>query len=267
MKLILGIVNTNETKLLMRCLDSIFNQEIRLDYHVVVVDNNSQDNVLELLRESYPEITVVAKKSNDGYASAVNEAIRALDSEYALILNPDIIIRPGALDTAIDYLDEHQDIGIAGAKLLNPDGTVQFSCRTFYTLPILLYRRMFLGKLFPNSPVITRHLMSDWDHNSVRDVDWVLGACMLVRRSALHEVGLMDDGFFLYFEDVDWCYRMHRHGWRVCYLPDAEMIHDHQRKSAKGFMNKNARLHLTSMLRFYSKWGKIPLFLRKNLRN
>jgi exopolysaccharide biosynthesis polyprenyl glycosylphosphotransferase len=263
MKLLITIVNTNETKLLIRCLNSILEQEIHTDYRIAVVDNNSQDRVIELLKREYPDVAIIAKKSNDGYASAVNAAIRALDADYVLVLNPDIIVKPGALDVAVGFMEENKDVGIAGLKLLNPDGTVQYSCRTFYTLPTILLRRTFLGKLFPNSSILTRHLMSNWDHNSVRDVDWVLGACMMVRRTALQEVGLMDERFFLYFEDVDWCYRMKRCGWRVSYLSESEMIHDHQRKSAKGFISKSQIYHLKSALRFYNKWGKIPCFFRK----
>jgi exopolysaccharide biosynthesis polyprenyl glycosylphosphotransferase len=263
MKLLIALVNYKTTDLLIKCLDSLRDQEIQTDYRIVVVDNHSQDGAVEQLRRKYPDITVITNTSNSGYARAVNQAIREVDSEYILLLNPDIEVKPGAIDAMVKFMEDTQDVGIVGGKLFNPDGTLQYSCRTFYTLPAILLRRTFLGKLFSKSKILTRHLMSDWDHNSVRDVDWVLGACMMIRRSALKDVGLMDERFFLYFEDVDWCYRMKKRGWRVCYLPDAEMVHHHRRQSAQGLINKTLILHILSMVHFYDKWGSVLYMLRK----
>jgi len=263
MKLLIALVNYETTDLLVKCLDSIREQEIRAEYRIMVVDNHSQDGAVERLQKEYPEVTVIANTRNNGYAIAVNQAIRVANSDYILLLNPDIVVKPGAIDKLVKLMDDMSDVGIAGGKLFNPDGTLQYSCRTFFTLPVILFRRTILGKLFPNSSVLTRHLMSDWDHNSVRDVDWVLGGCMMIRRKALKDVGLMDERFFLYFEDVDWCYRMKKGGWRVCYLPDAEMIHHHRRQSAQSFVNKTLLFHIMSMFHFYDKWGKILYLLRK----
>ncbi len=264
MKLLIALVNYKTTELLMTCLDSLQNQDIEAEYRIIVVDNHSQDGGVERLRKNSPDVTVIANPTNNGYASAVNQAIRAFDSDYILLLNPDIEVKPGAIDAMLRFMSDAPDAGIVGGKLLNPDGTLQYSCRTFYTLPTIIMRRTFLGKLFPNSRILTRHLMSGWDHNSVRDVDWMLGACLLIRRSALQDVGLMDERFFLYFEDVDWCYRMKKGGWRVCYLPEAEMVHHHQRQSAKGFFkNRSLGFHIKSLLHFYDKWGKMMYWVKK----
>lgn len=263
MKLLIALVNYKSTDLLLTCLDSLKQHDTRHDYRIVVVDNHSQDGGVERLRRRHPDITVLANQCNAGYAKAVNQAIRAFDSDYILLLNPDIEVTSGAIDALVDFLDTTPDVGIVGGKLLNPDGTLQYSCRSFYTLWTILLRRTPFGKLFPNSPTLTRHLMSDWDHNSLRDVDWMLGACLLIRRSALRDVGLMDERFFLYFEDVDWCYRMKKGGWRVCYLPEAVMIHHHKRQSAKGMLNKTLVFHIMSMLHFYDKWGTLLHLLKK----
>jgi exopolysaccharide biosynthesis polyprenyl glycosylphosphotransferase len=263
MKLLIAFVNYKSTDLLAACLDTIRQQPIDTEYQIVVVDNNSQDGGTERLQQGYPDITVIANTTNEGYAKAVNQAIRASESEYILLLNPDIEVTSGAIDAMVQFMETAPDVGIVGGKLLNPDGTLQHSCRTFYTLPIILWRRTFLGRLFPRSRIVTRHLMSDWDHNSVRDVDWVLGACMMIRRNALQAVGLMDERFFMYFEDVDWCYRMKKGGWRVCYVPDATMIHHHQRQSAQGFVNKTLLFHIMSMFHFYDKWGSLLYIFRK----
>ncbi len=263
MKLLIILVNYNTTGLLITCLDSLESQKIDVDYRIVVVDNNSPDGGAEQIRHAYPDVTVLRNTRNGGYAKAVNQAIREFNSDYILLLNPDIEVKPGAIERMLDFMNKTPDAGIIGGKLLNPDGTLQYSCRTFYTLPIILYRRTALGKLFPRSKVLRRHLMQDWDHNSVREVDWMLGASLMIRRTALREVGLMDERFFLYFEDVDWCYRMKKWGWKVYYVPQAEMIHHHQRQSAQGFMNKTLAYHITSMLHFYAKWGMLIGFLKK----
>lgn len=262
MKLLITLVNYKTTDLLLKCLDSIRQQEIRMEYRIVVIDNHSQDGGMERVKAAYPEVVVIENGTNNGYAIAVNQAIRLFESDYILLLNPDIEVKSGAIDALVNFMDATPDVGITGGKLFYPDGTLQYSCRTFFTLPVIVYRRTFLGKLFPESPVLTCHLMADWDHNTVRDVDWVLGACMMIRRSALKDVGLMDERFFLYFEDVDWCYRMKKGGWRVCYVPQAEMIHHHRRESAKG-VNRTLFFHIMSMFHFYDKWGKILYVFRK----
>lgn len=263
MKLLIILVNYNTTPLLLKCLQTLEQQRLDVDHRVVVVDNHSLDGGCDQIAAQYPSVTLIRNAENGGYAKAVNQAIREFNSDYILVLNPDIEVTPGAIKTMLAFMTKTPDAGIVGGKLLNPDGTLQHSCRTFYTLPVLLLRRTFLGKLFPNSTLIAHHLMLDWDHNSVREVDWMLGACLMIRRDALKEVGLMDERFFLYFEDVDWCYRMKKGGWKVYYLPEARMIHHHQRHSAKGVLNKTKLYHLTSMLHFYAKWGNVAFFLKK----
>ena len=233
---------------------------------VLVVDNASDDGTVAMLRGEYPDVRVIANVENVGYSRAVNQAIRATAGRYLLILNPDIEVQPGAIDALARHMDENPSTGIAGGKLLNPDGTLQYSCRTFYTFNTLLHRRTPFGRLFPDSRVVRDHLMMDWDHESVREVDWMLGACLMVRREAITDVGLMDERFFMYFEDVDWCYRMKQHGWRVVYVPGARMTHVHRRESAQGggLLNRRLVAHLNSMFRFFDKWNTILYRMRKH---
>lgn len=233
---------------------------------VLVVDNASGDGTVGMLRAEFPDVRVIANAENVGYSRAVNQAIRAASGRYLLILNPDIEVQPGAIDALARHMDENPSTGIAGGKLLNPDGTLQYSCRTFYTLSTLLHRRTPLGRLFPDSRIVRDHLMMDWDHDTVREVDWMLGACLMVRREAITDVGLMDERFFMYFEDVDWCYRMKQHGWRVVYVPDARMTHVHRRESAQGggLLNRRLVAHLNSMFRFFDKWNTLLYRLRKH---
>ena len=261
----IAIVSYNTRDLLRRCLDTVATSGTVRRFEILVVDNASSDDTPAMLRQEYPGVRLLANQDNLGYSRAVNQAIRSALGKYVLILNPDIEVLPGSIDALAEHMDSHPKTGIAGGKLLNPDGTLQYSCRTFYTFSTLLHRRTPIGKLFPNSRVVREHLMMDWDHDTVREVDWMLGACMMVRNEAIREVGLMDERFFMYFEDVDWCYRMKQHAWKVVYVPDATMKHVHRRESARaGLLNNRLVAHLNSMFRFFDKWNTLLYSARKH---
>lgn len=255
-RLAIVIVSYNTRKLIRRCLESLRAFPPRTPFDVLVVDNASRDGSVDMLGQEFPWVRVLANKRNLGYSAAVNLGLEHTTADYVLVLNPDIVVREHALDALIDFMDANPEAGIAAAKLLNTDGTLQHTCRGFYTPATLLMRRTPLGKLFPNHGVIRRHLMLDYDHAAPAVVDWVIGACMMVRRTAADAVGGMDERFFLYFEDVDWCFRMGRQGWKVWYVPQAEMVHEHRRESAKPKLSRSLWAHLGSMLRYYEKWNR-----------
>jgi GT2 family glycosyltransferase/lipopolysaccharide/colanic/teichoic acid biosynthesis glycosyltransferase len=255
-RLAIVIVSYNTRTLIRRCLESLRAFPPRSAFEVLVVDNASRDGSVDMLRNEFPWVRVLANARNLGYSAAVNQGIESTGTEYVLVLNPDIVVREHALDHLLDFMDAHPDAGLAAAKLLNTDGTLQHSCRGFYTPTTLVMRRTPLGRLFPNHPVVRRHLMLDYDHAAPRSVDWVIGACMLVRRTAIQAVGGMDERFFLYFEDVDWCFRMGRQGWKVWYVPQSEMVHEHRRDSARPKLSRSFWAHLGSMLRYYEKWNR-----------
>ncbi len=261
----IAIVSYETREDLRRCLATIRDSRTRCAIEVLVVDNASSDGSADMVAHDYPQVRLVRNAENVGYSRAVNQAIHAASGHFVLILNPDIEVLPGSIDALLEHMGRHPKTGIAGGKLINPDGTLQYSCRTFYTFSTLLYRRTPLGKLFPKSRVVRDHLMLDWDHASAREVDWMLGACLMVRTEAIREVGLMDERFFMYFEDVDWCYRMKQHGWQVMYVPDAVMKHVHKRESAGGggLGNRRLQAHLHSMFRFFDKWNVLLYRLRK----
>ncbi|MDI6739923.1 MAG: glycosyltransferase, partial [Candidatus Edwardsbacteria bacterium] len=252
--LCITIVNFNSHILLDRCLSSIFRHPPQCRFKVVVVDNGSGDSSLELARDRYPQVDWVANRNNLGYARAVSQAFRLVRAGNFLLLNPDVELLEDSADQLVGFMRDHPEAGIAGAKLFYPTGGLQPSARRFYTLGSLLWRRTALGKLFPNARINREHLMADWDHNSVRLVDWLLGTSMMVRRAAVNDVGLMDERFFLYFEDVDWCYRFRRAGWSVCYVPQARMIHQHLRESAHRGLSRSKLEHLKSLIRFVAKY-------------
>ncbi|MDZ4803670.1 MAG: glycosyltransferase [Candidatus Eisenbacteria bacterium] len=231
---------------------------------ILVVDNASGDDSPARLRAAHPDIRLIESPTNRGFAAGVNLGLAAAAGDHLLILNPDIIVHPGSIDALVDFMVAHPQAGLVAAKLLNPDGTLQPTCRTRYTFRTILLRRTILGRLFPNDRTLREHLMVDYDHVTPRNVDWVAGACLLVRREALEEVGPMDERYFLYFEDVDWCTRMHRRGWGVWYVPDSVMTHGYRRASAGGF-NRATQAHAESLLRFWEKWSAI-LYLARRYR-
>lgn len=264
MDLSIVIVTHNSLSPVEKCLRSLEEHPPGGEYEVIVVDNASGDGTQALIRESFPFVRLIANEDNRGYSKGVNQAFLASSGRYFLILNPDIIVMEDSIDALVRFMEEKREAGIAGSKLVFPDGSVQPSCRAFYTIRALFLRRTFFGKLFPRAKALRDHLMSDYNHAGAREVDWLIGACMIVRREAVEEVGLMDERFFLYFEDTDWCYRMNQHGRQVWYVPESVMIHTYERSSAKSMLSRPFLLHLLSLLRYYEKWNTIFHFLRRH---
>ncbi len=257
----LVIVHYRSPDLLARCLAEIARAKIAIAYEVIVIDNDPLDHKAAELADEH-QIRFIHNDHNVGYGRAVNQAMAAARGRYYMILNPDVEVGAGSIETLAAYLDDHPAVGLCGPKLFSPDGSLQYSARTFYTLKIILLRRTPLGRLWPNARATRDHLLTEWDHNDTREVDWMLGGALMVRKSAVRDVGGMDDRFFLYFEDVDWCNRMSRRGWRVVYVHQATMVHAHQRASASGLLTPGKRMHIESALRFYEKWSLI-LYLWK----
>ncbi len=263
MKLAIVIIHYNTSGDLERCLESLAANPPGAEHRVVVVDNASNDDGLADVHRRFPDCTWIFNTENTGYARGCNQGMAAVDAEYTLVLNPDVVALPGSLEALLAFADRHARAGIVGPQLLNEDGSIQDSCRRFYTFRTLLLRRTFFGKIFPDSETVRRHLMKDFDHRSARPVDWILGGCLLARRDAVARTGAMDERFFLYFEDVDWCYRMWQGGFEVVYTPDARFVHRHRRDSAKGTFNRSFFLHLASLISFYEKWGMLVWLLKK----
>lgn len=263
MEISLIIVNYKTGPLTAACVESILKQKLPFPLEIIVVDNNSGDESVAFLRSDFPEITVIANDTNLGLAAGVNRGLQEARGKYCLILNPDMIVFPGAIEALRDYFDRHPQAGVAGGQLISANGEVQDSCYRFYTPMTIIYRRTHLGKTKRGRQRVARFLMKDFDHRSTREVDWLLGACLLVRRAALKEVGGMDERFFLYFEDVDWCRRFWEAGWKVVYVPAAKFSHFFQRSSDRGLLgiltNFVGREHLKSAVKYFWKNRGKPL--------
>jgi GT2 family glycosyltransferase len=250
------IVNYNHGDYLPVCLRSVIGAAGTLAYEIFVVDNHSRDGSCLKVRQDFPQIHLMKNRKNIGFARAINQAYREAQGEFLLVVNPDIQVLPGAIEKMHTYLQNNPQAGLVLPKLVNPDGSLQYSCRTFTNFLTLLLRRAPLGWIFPDHPWVRKHLMTEWDHRNTREVDWGLGACMLVRRKAVPGLHLMDERYFLYIEDIDLCLTLQRTGWKVVYNPEAVMIHHHLRQSAQG-LSRARWEHLASQLKFYLKYRSL----------
>ncbi len=253
MDLSVVIVTHNHAEFLPACLESLKPVMWRLQLEVIVIDNRSTDGSAELVRRHLPTARLFVNARRQGCAANNNAGMRQAHGEFILLLNPDTEVIGEALETLVAYMRAHQETGLCGAQLRFPDGSVQPSCRRFPTLGSAIARRTFLRRYLKDSSTNRYHLMRDMDHAQPQEVDWMLGACLMTRREALQDVGMMDEGYYLYVEDIDWAYRMHQRGWRVMYVPQAQIIHHHQAVTDHYWMTWQTWVHFRSMLRFARK--------------
>ncbi len=207
------IVNWNTRDLLANCLDSIIQTGGELDIEIIVVDNASTDGSQAMVQQQFPQVHLIANRENVGFARANNQALVIGGGRYFLLLNSDTIVLPATLDSLVRLADTHSEAGVIGCKLLNSNGSLQESWASFPTFwSEMLGRNFRTRRLVEETPLVYK-------------ADWVGGACMLVRPAAIDKVGLLDESFFMYSEEVDWCFRMWQQGWQVYYLAGAEIIH------------------------------------------
>lgn len=257
------IVNWNTRNDLRRALESIYGCAAEAQLEVIVVDNASSDDSPQMVRRDFPEARLIVNRGNRGFAGGNNEALRRARGRYCLLLNSDTVVHPGAFAELVGFMDTHPDAAAVGPRVLNPDGTVQYSCRRFPRFATALFRKVPLGRLIPDNRWNRDYLMSDWKHDEPREVDWVSGAALCMSGAALAQVGLLDEGYFMYCEDVDWCYRARQAGWKIYYLPQAVVTHAIGRSSDQRPLRMVNEFH-RSMHRFYWKHyaQRVPLPLR-----
>ncbi len=227
------IVNWNTRDILMDCLESLNRSGTECRMEVLVVDNGSEDGSVSAVRERFPEVKLIENGTNLGYAKANNMGINQASGRYICLMNSDVKVRAGCLDSMIRYMDVNSGVGMLGPRILNADLTVQDSCRRFPSLWTHLILALGLAKMFPKSRVFYGEHMAFFGHDETRDVDYIAGCVMLVRREAIDQIGMMDERFFIYCEEVDWCRRLWQRGWSVHFFPGAEAIHLHGASSGR----------------------------------
>jgi GT2 family glycosyltransferase len=220
------IVSWNVREDLRECLESIYATGFSDGLETIVVDNASYDGTAEMVQDFFSDVRLIVNTHNVGFPKANNQALSVAQGEFVLYLNPDTRVSQGALSTCVRFLRENEDVGLLGCKVLYPDGSVQYECaRDFPSLTTMVWEAFYLHMLFPRNRHFGRTLMGFWDHQDSRDVPCLVGAFMLGRRSILQELDGMDESVFMFFEDVDLCYRIREQGWRIFYLADASIIH------------------------------------------
>ena len=247
MDLSIIIVNWNTKNLLLQCLESVYQTIKGIEMEVFVVDNGSIDGSIAAAKGRFPEVKFIQNEINLGFARANNQALSLAKGRYLLLLNPDTQVKKGAMERLISFMDAHPEAGGAGAQLLNSDGSRQNSIANFPSLATELLNKSLLRWLFPKAyPGKERNYLEPIE------VDSVIGACMVVKRDAIEPVGLLDEGYFLFLEETDWCYRMKRTGWKIYHVPQAEIYH-FQGKGVE-MEKKKARVeYYRSLYRFFKK--------------
>ena len=253
------IVNYNSGESLKRCLASLKESRIESPYEIIVVDNGSQEGDLKGLEEDLFNLQLIRNPKNIGFARANNQGISNSKGDHLLLLNPDTLVLKEGLDGLVKFMEEHPKAGAAGPMLLSPDGTRQPSFRRFPSLLNVFFgRTSFLTRRFPKNPFTKSYLMMDANSQRAREVDWIMGACMILRRDAFQGVGGFDESFFLFVEDVDLCYRLKRMGWKIYYVPEVRVIHEYG-ASIKTRRRLSMKEHHIGMYRFFLKHYRYPL--------
>ncbi len=258
------VTSYKNPELLRLCLESIRKNIRDIAYEIIVADSATEETTEMLMREDFPEVTFFPFRENVGLARLLEKSITAAKGTYVLYMNGDIIVNPGSVEKLLDFLKSRPDVGLVGPKLLNFNGTFQYSCFRFYRPSTILYRRTLLRHL----PFAKRHLdwflMKDYDHEEPREVDWIMGSVLLAPKAAIDKVGVMDTTFFMYMEDVDWCRRFWEAGYKVVYYPHSEMYHYHGKGSARGgffqalFSNRLTWHHIRSAVIYFMKYAGKP---------
>ena len=252
MDLSIIILTWNSISFLQECLASIENNVSLTDYEVIVIDNKSEDGTTEFL-QALPKggrVRVVYNLMNRGVAPARNQGLAVALGKYILILDVDTIVHKYAVENLIEVMEAHREIGLCGPKLVGIDGELQYSCRKFPNALSKLYRQL-PEKWQPH--ILKDEELRDWSHDCLRNVGYVIGACQLIRRQALNQVGLLDGSMFYGVEEVDFCLRLWKRGWKVAYSPQAVVTHIQQRLGKKTFFNQFKLQHAKSLIIYFSK--------------
>ena len=267
------IITHHRTPVLLKlCLKSIKEnigplanaQGKQIEHEIIVVDSQAEPETQDLIKEKFPSVRFISFPKNVGYAKIVNKGIESSQGEYLLILNADIIVLKESINRLLEFIQSHPQVGLVGPQLLTFSNFVQDSCFCFPNIGAIIARRTFLGRLNWGKKKIEQFLArpDSWspDESQSYSVDWLQGSAMLIRKEAIKKVGLMDERFFMYLEDADWCRRFWQNGYQIVYLPMAQMAHYYYRTSKKWggfldiFLNKYTRLHLISAVKYFWKW-------------
>ena len=253
------ILNYKTSGLVKQSLKKLYNMDVSFSYEIIVVDNNSNDGCIQMINDHFPKVTGISNSKNLGFGAGNNVAIKQAKGEYILILNPDVAVIPEEITKLYKFLTGRSDIALVGPRLLNPDGSIQSSSFRFPSTLMPIYSRTALKRISLFKKKLDSYRMEDFDHNSTSPVHWLVGGCLLFKKSVFIKIGMFDERYFMYYEDIDLCRRLWERGFKVYYYPGAEMVHYHHRQSAeesllKSFKNKTLYYHLSSWIKYVLKY-------------
>jgi len=272
MTLSIIIVNWNVRDFLKKCLQSICHFSSGIEFEILVVDNNSVDGSAEMVRAEFPEVHLIANEENSGFSKANNQALRDCHGRYVLLLNPDTELIDNAFKKMVDYMESHADIDCLAPQLLYGDRSVQRTCRHFPSFFTDLMENLFLDAAFPKSTFFNRYRMGAWPHDSACFVDQPFGACLMFKSEVFKAIGLMDERFFMYYDEVDLCFRLKKAGGKIYFLPDIKIIHHANKSSSQVSLECEHYKYRSKFLFFekhYGRWSLgvlgVTLLLRQTL--
>ncbi len=283
--LTISIVNYNTRDLLKDCLNSVYQNIRGIKFEVIVIDNNSTDDSPGMIGREFPQVTLIQNKENVGFATANNQALSRSEGKFSLLLNSDTKVLPDSIEKMVEFMNSHVGVGVVGCEQIRPDGSIQPTINialNMWTNLWLIFLRFFqVKRLVSNSrqasfiinhfggglgKTINSYLNHYSDKKEPYRVDWVSGVCLLARKKAVDEVGFLDENFFMYSEDVDWCLRMKQKGWKIYFLPGNKIIHYIKQSSNKGEFDDFSPQRFKSIFYFFKKhYGTRAVFLLKIL--
>ena len=250
------IVTSDHAFCIAKCLESVLESERPSVPDIIVVDNDSVDGTPAIISQYGGSVRLLQRQGRHSLSNNLNEALASVVADYVLIMNPDVILAHGAVAAMSEFLDSHPGSGACAPALVSPDGRLQLSCRRFPTPWSFVVRRTPVRVLLSYADRGRKHLMADRDHTDAQPVDWLLGACTMFRTATLLSVGLFDEAFRLYCEDIDICHRLWSHGWSVYYNPAIRVLHEHRAQSDKHLLSQHSLWHYRSMLHYVMKHGR-----------
>ncbi len=246
------IVSWNVRDLVRRALASTGADTAGIETETILVDNASRDGTVEMVRSEFPDVRLFANPDNRGFTRANNQGLALASGRCLFLLNPDAELIPGASRSMLDYMKANPQVGLIGPQLRYPDGSIQSSRRRFPTFATALLESTRLQQWFPRNRWLDRYYIRDRADDATQEVDWVVGAAMLLRREVYEQVGGLDEAFFMYSEELDWCYRIKQKGWRIAYVPSACVIHHEGKSSEQAVAARDIYFH-SSKVRFFCK--------------
>lgn len=249
------IISWKMKDLLQKCLRSIYKFTSGIKFEIIVIDNNSMDGTSEMIKTEFTKVALIKNVKNRGVAPARNQGISVAKGKYVLILDADVELIENSILSLYKFMESKPECGISGCKLVDSELNLQYSCKRFPTIMAFIFRRLENFKVVKNSKTLRYHTMLDWDHSDIREVDYLIGACQFVRRSVIEEIGMYDDNIFYGPEDIDFCLRSWKAGWKVIYYPHTYILHQEQRITKKNFFTAISLKHFAGIFYIYKKYN------------